>query len=116
MSEDLQLFALLHDASEAYICDMPSPAKQFMPEYKIIEKKLQNIIYLKFCGRLPTDEEETIIKYIDTGVLMVEGECLMNNISSWANATEDFKNICVINKVDSDLIESIILEVVKKSC
>src|SRR6185436_20560217 len=32
-----QLLALLHDATEAYICDMPSPVKYHCRKYKQIE-------------------------------------------------------------------------------
>lgn len=38
------LAALLHDASEAYLCDMPKPAKLGMPEYQGIEDRLQSVI------------------------------------------------------------------------
>jgi hypothetical protein len=43
-----QLAALLHDASEAYICDIPSPIKSLMPEYKIIERRLMEAVAEKF--------------------------------------------------------------------
>ena len=33
---ELKVEALLHDASEAYLGDMPSPFKKMMPEYKKI--------------------------------------------------------------------------------
>ncbi len=40
--------ALLHDASEAYCKDLPSPLKALLPEYKVIEKKVQKVICYKW--------------------------------------------------------------------
>lgn len=37
----LQLVGLLHDASEAYVGDMPSPLKRMIPQYKEIEERVQ---------------------------------------------------------------------------
>lgn len=43
-----QLLALLHDATEAYICDMPSPIKSHCPKYKKFELQLLNAILSRF--------------------------------------------------------------------
>lgn len=46
---DQSLAALLHDASEAYIGDIVSPLKRFLPkEFKEIEVKIEEIINKKF--------------------------------------------------------------------
>lgn len=42
------LEALLHDASEAYCKDIPSPLKALLPEYKEIEKRVQKVICYKW--------------------------------------------------------------------
>ena len=36
---------LLHDATEAYLADIPSPAKRMLPDYRKIEEKLYYRIY-----------------------------------------------------------------------
>lgn len=53
---ELQLIALLHDASEAYIGDMISPLKSLLPEFKKLEINLLKVIFEKFglpYNRLP---------------------------------------------------------------
>lgn len=58
-----KLSALLHDASEAYLCDMPSPIKAMMPQYSEIENRLMAIIAQKFGFAWPLSPE---VKDIDT--------------------------------------------------
>ncbi|EKQ1114474.1 HD family hydrolase [Morganella morganii] len=42
------LEALLHDAAEAYIKDIPSPLKAMLPDYKAVEKRIEAVIREKF--------------------------------------------------------------------
>jgi len=65
----LKLQALLHDASEAYFVDIPTPIKNHMPEYKAIEHKLMCIIAKKFCFEWPMHE---MTANIDKDVLSYE--------------------------------------------
>ncbi len=55
-SREIRLACLLHDASEAFISDITRPVKRQLAEYKIIEKRLQDVIYRRF-GINPDDEE-----------------------------------------------------------
>lgn len=71
-SKDVQLFCLLHDASEAYLADITRPVKAQLPDYLIYEKRLQDIIYNKFLGRLPDEEEQEKIDSIDNSMLYFE--------------------------------------------
>lgn len=47
-SLDVGLHCLLHDASEAYLRDLASPIKRQMPEYKLVENRLQRAILEAF--------------------------------------------------------------------
>ena len=77
-SERVQLGCLLHDASESYISDITRPVKRNLPEYSVIEEKLQKLIFERFgLGDLCIQEEEQI-RMIDDALLYYEFETLMN--------------------------------------
>lgn len=65
----LRLQALLHDASEAYIGDMPSPFKMLMPDYKVLEDNLMKVIAHKFEFDYPLN---FLVKFSDKKILEVE--------------------------------------------
>lgn len=48
LPRSVRLACLLHDASEAYISDITRPVKLGLPEYRVIEKRLQDTIYRRF--------------------------------------------------------------------
>ena len=72
------LAALLHDASECYMSDVPRPLKQEMSAYRKIEDDLLKVIYGKFLGTPLTPEEETQIKIIDDDLLWYDLETLLD--------------------------------------
>lgn len=57
-SPENKLWALLHDASEAYLTDVASPVKPHLTNYKPMEKVIMDAICLKFG--LPTDMPEEV--------------------------------------------------------
>jgi hypothetical protein len=68
-SEENKLGALLHDAAEAYLSDMPKPLKPFMQTYLEAEKKLEE----KICERFGLKEiMNAEIKALDTAILFAE--------------------------------------------
>lgn len=68
------LAALLHDASEAYLLDIPTPIKSRLPEYKIAEDNLMKIISNKFGFVYPL---HTAVKFIDKEALKHEWDTYM---------------------------------------
>ena len=58
-SDRVVLACLLHDASEAYMSDVPRPFKEVLPEYVKVEEKLITLIMEHFLGaRLSIQEQE----------------------------------------------------------
>ena len=57
---------------KAYLADITRPVKQFLPGYLEIEKRLQDTIYEKFLGRVPTETEQTAISSVDDTLLYYE--------------------------------------------
>ena len=63
------LWGLLHDASEAYMKDMPWPVKRLLPEYKELERRLMFVIAEKFGLSWP---EPGAVKDTDLVLLATE--------------------------------------------
>ncbi|MFA5689921.1 MAG: hypothetical protein WC959_12410 [Kiritimatiellales bacterium] len=80
------LEALLHDASEAYLVDVPSPIKKFLPEYKKIEDNLMKAISLKFGFQYPVSK---IVELADKAMLEIEWQSLMVD-NSWITMPQEY--------------------------
>jgi 5'-deoxynucleotidase YfbR-like HD superfamily hydrolase len=63
----------MHDASEAYMCDVPTPLKKLLPEYQKIESRLMQVIKSKFLIN-GGQETEDVVAYYD--ILMLKNEAL----------------------------------------
>ncbi len=74
IGEENRLAALLHDASEAYLLDIPSPIKVRLPEYKAIEDNLMRVIAQKFGFAYPLNPE---VKMVDKQMLEWEWKHLI---------------------------------------
>lgn len=77
----LALEALLHDASEAYLCDIPRPFKNLLTEYKMLEQRVESAVALKFGLVYPW---APLIKEADTRILLDEKKVLVvHNDTYW---------------------------------
>ena len=77
-------FALLHDAAEAYICDIPGPLKSLCSEYRDIEWDVEHSIYDQLLGSVPSVTARRIIKRIDRRLLKAEALALITGgIVGW---------------------------------
>ena len=77
LSVRIQLACLLHEGSEAYLSDITRPVKEHLPNYKKIEKRLQDTIYEKFIGSVLIEDEITHVDQIDGDMLVCEFNALM---------------------------------------
>lgn len=85
----IALYALLHDAAEAYLGDWPSPLKR-IPKLKLvieqIEFRMMTAIYERFDLEIPSKEISNIIKMADLKALKIEANAFMNSRGKgWSN-------------------------------
>jgi len=74
-------WALMHDASEAYVSDLASPLKKYFPKYMDMEDKIQQVIAEKFDLPWPMPKQVT---EIDWKVLATEKRDLLGEEpASW---------------------------------
>lgn len=85
MSAKIQLYLLLHDASEAYLTDVNRPLKDIIRHvYSPLEEKVISVVFEHFGLPQPTDEEWNAIKYYDDLLLANEIGQLMINQEEFA--------------------------------
>lgn len=82
-NKQFQLFALLHDAAEAYICDFPAPIKKTNSTYVFMEWEILNAIFEKYNVPPMNEQEQAIITYFDKALLRLEAEQLKNCTENW---------------------------------
>lgn len=97
--EHLKLAALLHDASEAYLGDMPSPVKHLCNDYKNIESGLMYTICNKYGVQLQYLID--VHKY-DKMMVSWEKKLLYQSKNKWSSSEQED-----INYVDSFLLNQI---------
>lgn len=80
--EHLKLQALLHDATEAYICDVPSPLKAILGEtYRVVERRIATAIGSAFGIDLV--DLPQAVKDADMIMLITEHHLLQENPIDW---------------------------------
>lgn len=72
--ERLRKEALLHDASEAYLVDLPRPIKAMLPDYAVMEERINVALAERFGLQYPWPPE---IKVADNKMLGVERDALL---------------------------------------
>ncbi len=66
--DEFKLSALLHDASEAYLADIPKPIKELLPDYQALERTVTKAIDDTFR----VDSGAPIVKQADRTMLLLE--------------------------------------------
>ena len=74
------LWGLLHDASEAYLCDIPRPFKQYLTNYKKLEERIQRAIGSTFNLSWPIPDS---IHFIDRNIVATEANQLWASELEW---------------------------------
>ena len=118
-SDELKLYTLLHDASEAYICDIPSPLKKLLLEYKKYENAFQTNIYRTFGLKEMTANGIKQIKEIDNIMFSKEWNALMNSDFEDINTELIIPNLIFSRKNIEEAEEEFLIEakrLIKRGC
>lgn len=67
--KEYALAGLLHDATEAYMADIPTPLKHLLPDFKRLEKEAESVIMSVFNVNLPLAKD---VKRADLIMLATE--------------------------------------------
>lgn len=92
LPDKYKLWGLLHDASEAYIGDMPSPFKKFFADYKEIESNILKMIVSKYG--LDSEEPEAV-KVVDKRMLHTEARTLIPGCS-WLDTSKIYPDVKIM--------------------
>lgn len=90
------LLVLVHDFTEAYVGDCPSPLKKLLPKFSEIEENVEEAIYKKFNIEPPTEEEFVKVKQIDITALYLE----MRDLT--LHSIETFENPYLLENIKND--------------
>jgi len=79
---DHQFAALMHDAAEAFIGDIAKPLKALLPDYAVIEERVETAVLARFGlpAKLPHP-----VKVADMTMLRIEQAQAMDNADAWAD-------------------------------
>jgi uncharacterized protein len=83
--QEYALEALMHDATEAYVVDVPRPVKRYLPEYRVIEDNVWAVLGAKF-GFPP--RMSAAVKEADNRILVNEKRALFAKAEYWPGTDE----------------------------
>ena len=100
----LLAYALLHDASEAYMCDIPRNLKALIyNSYCPIEKDIMNCILTKAGVFNLTFDERKIVEHVDDRILVSEANRLFDTKRCWMLDVEPYIDLDVSLKKFEDV-------------
>lgn len=81
VSYHAKFHALIHDAAEAYVTDLPRPLKWLFPRYRELEDEISDVIYEYLGVDTPSPEIKAEIKLADWRMCLTERAQLMDGVS-----------------------------------
>ncbi|MGN0437142.1 MAG: hypothetical protein ACI4F4_01355 [Lachnospiraceae bacterium] len=108
------LACLVHDASEAYLSDVPRPFKKTLPSYEALEARFLSIIYQKFLGSDLSENEAWIVKQIDDDMLYFDLQVLLKEPQN--QSAPEMKSDFSQDFIPFEEVEKRYLELYRKFC
>lgn len=108
--EKVRLYGLIHDAAEAYCCDIPRLLKKFITGYDVVEANIMDAIYRHFQLPNPSAQIKELVSSADNYLLAAEAYDLMKNSESWGMKTIQDPEVLVYKDHASAEIENLFVE------
>lgn len=87
----IQREGLMHDALEAYVNDMITPLKRYLPQFRELEDKVDAVIRRKFGLPIPVSPQ---VKHADMVILATEKRDVMLHDVQWSiDIPEPWKHV-----------------------
>lgn len=103
-----ELWGLLHDASEAYLCDIPRPLKRHLTEFKVLEAACDKALAEAFGLPWPIPDE---VMAIDRAMLRVERRDLMiGQEFAWKTDDSPLLSVKIQRPLSPDAAEEFFLD------
>lgn len=80
----VQRMGLWHDAAEGLLPDVPTPFKDFLPEFRVIERRLEKVIFDALGLPSLDDPRWAIVKKADNAACILEARHLFREAPQWA--------------------------------
>jgi uncharacterized protein len=99
-----QLLVFIHDFTEAYVGDCPAPLKRLIPDFSIIEGRVEEAICAYLGIEPPTEEEMIKVKRIDLTMLVLEMRDM--TVHEWESFIDENTYTEILNDDDFILTNS----------
>lgn len=76
---ETQMYGLLHDLAEAYLGDVPRPAKKRLDGFEEMEDNILDAAYHEFDLGIPTEQQWSDVMHVDNQNLIYEVENLFDD-------------------------------------
>lgn len=104
----LELTALLHDASETYLIDVPRPLKRSLPEYKVAEVAWERAVAERYALPFPMPKS---VKWADEAALAIERDALFGvQAQPWVDLPDPPLTMRIIERMYPEEVEMKFLE------